>query len=274
MYIVIQPIQLKKPNKNGAYKRHKVSTVSFNSNGIIKTHYSYFPDYEFGRFERPRKDAYKISVHQSYRENGQVKKKQCVICTISFYDIVGSLFALYDYVETGLNNAAKMFNLSDDYPLYDIIEEKLRPLQKQLIEEYICTEEYEAVKQHDQVLKEYRSAKAKFAADYGVDQNEYDYCYNVFGELMDKDYLDIIIKQHESRSYYSKQSSNHSYSSNSGQYGSYQNLKSSNYNDDQKKMLKQFYKSLSMKFHPDMNLDTDTTKEMQLLNQLKDDWGL
>lgn len=29
-----------------------------------------------------------------------------------------------------------------------------------------------------------------------------------------------------------------------------------------------------MKFHPDVNPDNDTTKEMQLLNKLKESWGL
>lgn len=39
-------------------------------------------------------------------------------------------------------------------------------------------------------------------------------------------------------------------------------------------MLKQFYKALPMKFHPDMNMGEDTTKQMQLLNKLKEDWGV
>lgn len=44
--------------------------------------------------------------------------------------------------------------------------------------------------------------------------------------------------------------------------------------DDDKEMLKQFYSTLSKKFHPDVNPGEDTSKQMQLLNQLKKEWGL
>lgn len=36
--------------------------------------------------------------------------------------------------------------------------------------------------------------------------------------------------------------------------------------------MKQFYRELSKKFHPDANPDTDTSQQMQLLNQLKNEW--
>lgn len=55
---------------------------------------------------------------------------------------------------------------------------------------------------------------------------------------------------------------------------SYQNQKNGNYAESEKKMLKSFYVMLSHKFHPDNNPDKDTTKEMQLLNKLKADWGV
>lgn len=43
---------------------------------------------------------------------------------------------------------------------------------------------------------------------------------------------------------------------------------------DETAMLKQFYKVLSKKYHPDLNPGKDTTAEMQLLNRLKQGWGI
>ena len=47
-----------------------------------------------------------------------------------------------------------------------------------------------------------------------------------------------------------------------------------NYKEEDKAVLKQFYRELSKKFHPDANPDIDTSQQMQLLNQLKQEWGL
>ena len=44
--------------------------------------------------------------------------------------------------------------------------------------------------------------------------------------------------------------------------------------EDNKAMLKKFYRTLSKAYHPDSNPDKDTSEEMKLLNQLKSDWGV
>ncbi len=38
--------------------------------------------------------------------------------------------------------------------------------------------------------------------------------------------------------------------------------------------LKEFYRLLSRKFHPDLNPDRDTAEAMKLINRLKEDWRL
>ena len=71
MYCVIQELQLKKADTNGAYKGLAVFTNPFNMRNIPQ--YGYCDAGE--RFERPIKTAYKISVHESKRVNGVVTKK-------------------------------------------------------------------------------------------------------------------------------------------------------------------------------------------------------
>ena len=55
---------------------------------------------------------------------------------------------------------------------------------------------------------------------------------------------------------------------------SYYNYVNDNYTDEEKVILKQFYRVLAKKFHPDSNAGKDTTKQMALLNKLHGQWGL
>jgi hypothetical protein len=274
MFVVIQKIQLKRPNKSGAYKEYKVDTITFSISGVSKTSYSYYPNYDAGRFERPHREAYKISIHQSYRESGKVKKIQCVIGTIGYYTFSES-WGLSDYVESGLDRAAKMFGSPDG--LYELVEAKIAPLRKQIQREYHKSEEYKAVKERKKVQKEYQESKADFAKEYHVDEMEYDYCFDVFGHVMNQVYLDQIIQQAKAYSSYSNYSgSNYGNGNSSGgqDYSSYFKIKPDTYTAEEMPILKSFYKKLAMEFHPDKNPGENTTKEMQLLNRLKESWDV
>lgn len=275
MFVVIQEIQLRKPNKGGAYKDYKVDPISISFNNVTKTRYYYNINYDAGRFERPHRETYKISVRQSYRENGKVKAKQCVLGTIDYYGIAQD-WPLYDYVVSGLDRAAQMFENTDN--LFDLVEAKLEPIKKRIQREFRKTEEYKTIRERDKIQKQYQKAKNAFAKKYNVDADEYDYCYDVFGHVMNQTYLDEIISRSQSyRSYSNYDYGNYSYSGNysgSSSDSSYFNSSSGNYTDEEKQTLKKFYKKLAATFHPDVNPETDTTKEMQLLNKLKDEWNL
>lgn len=71
MFCVIQKVKYKKKNPYGAHKRIEV-TINNCSIGNEKPaqHYSYSDE----RLDRSILDAYKISLHQSYCENGKVKR--------------------------------------------------------------------------------------------------------------------------------------------------------------------------------------------------------
>jgi hypothetical protein len=87
---------------------------------------------------------------------------------------------------------------------------------------------------------------------------------------IEKDYKARQRYEQESRRYYEEYYNNYNQDSSSSYGGSISN----NYKEEDKAVLKQFYRELSKKFHPDANPDIDTSQQMQLLNQLKQEWGL
>ena len=275
MFCVIQEVQLKKPNAHGKH-RELEAFESFTLNG--RTRYSY--RYAGECFERPIRAAYKISVHHSYRENGKVRKRQYSICTVDYYSIATNWFSLDDYSRK-ITQIADAFD-TDPKDLYDLIYKKLDPLTDRIQAEYRQTEEYKVTAEHKAIVEKHQEARSRFHKKYGIDVDEYDYCFDVFGTVVNQEYLNQIEKNYKAQqeaarkyqeysSYYRNSRSNYS---NSSGYGSYSALSGSTYTAEEQGRLKKFYKALSMKYHPDMNPDIDTTAEMQLLNKLKEDWGL
>lgn len=267
MYCVIQEIKKQKENTNGYYKKLEACKM-------LSGYYYY--EYTGGRFERPVKKAYKISLHQSYRENGKIKKKQYAICTVDYYDFATNFFSLYDWGDSKIQKVSEEQKI-DIEELYQLILEKIEPLQEQIINKFRQTEEYKTHEEHEKITTLYAVNKMEFAEKYKVNKMEYDRCYNVFGEVVNAEYLKKIksdyIKKEEyeqkSRSYQEQYYSNYNQSS-----SSYHSSFSSTYDDEDKKNLKKFYRELSKRFHPDSNQGADTSKEMQLLNKLKQEWGI
>jgi len=265
---VVQTIKRKKPDTHGDYREYEVSngTIRY-PDGEEKTYYSHYPNYEAGRFDRPHLEAYRISVHESRREGKKVIKKQCAVATIGYYDLAGD-WGLYDYINSGVNRAAEMFGV--DYEvIYQLVESKVLPLTDKIKKEFHKTEEYKVRRLRDKQTADYEKAKAQFAKKYNIDPHEYDFVYNFYGELMNEEYLNQIIQQYErARSYRKSYSSNYDYSS------SYATTIPSTYTETERDALKRFYRTLSKTYHPDLNPGKDTTAEMQLLNKLKEQWGI
>lgn len=275
MYCVIQEVERKRKNQNGYSKELKSEYMQMSINGQDESHY--WHHYSEERFERDIKKAYRITIHESYRENGKVKKKQFGICTVDYYDLATDWFCLYDWGNSKIETAAKELNCSEE-ELYTLIEKKLEPIQERIIEEFKQTEEYKTHEEHEKITTLYAARKVEFNAKYNLSGNEYDKCYDVFGVLQNPEYLKKIEKDYEarqryeqeSRRYYEEYYNNYNQDSSSSYGGSISNT----YKEEDKAVLKQFYRELSKKFHPDANPDTDTSQQMQLLNQLKQEWGL
>lgn len=275
MYCVIQEVERKRKNQNGYSKELKSEYMQMSINGQDESHY--WHHYSEERFERDIKKAYRITIHESYRENGKVKKKQFGICTVDYYDLATDWFCLYDWGNSKIETAAKELNCSEE-ELYTLIEKKLEPIQERIIEEFKQTEEYKTHEEHEKITTLYAARKVEFNAKYNLSGDEYDKCYDVFGVLQNPEYLKKIEKDYkarqryeqESRRYYEEYYNNYNQDSSSSYGGSISN----NYKEEDKAVLKQFYRELSKKFHPDANPDIDTSQQMQLLNQLKQEWGL
>lgn len=277
MFCVIQEIETKRPDKNG-YPRELISEyLAMSVNGQDCGHYYYF--YSQERFKRPVKPSYRISIHSSYRKNGKPRKRQYVICTVKYYELATGWFSLYDCGDARIQAAASELNADVD-TIYNLIESKLEPLKAQIIAEFHETEEYKTHEKHEEITTVYAARKTQFAKEYGVDGSEYDKIYDVFGKLQNPAYLEKIKAGYEARKEYERKSNEYSRSYyekfygnySSGQQSSYCGGLSGNYNSEERAMLKKFYRTLSKAFHPDSNPDTDTSAEMKMLNQLKNDW--
>ncbi len=274
LFCVIQEIETKKSNKYGYPKEIISNYYQWTIGGEDMSHYSYH--YSEERFERPIKKAYRISIHHSYRENGKVKKKQYVLCTVNYYDLATDSFNFYDWADSKICKVAEELNESID-DIYELVEDKIKPLREQIQAEFSKTEEFITHQEHEKVTTIYAARKVQFGEKYGVNSSEYDKCYDVFGEFKNPEYLEKIKREFqqrkESRSYYEKYYNNYTGNS-SNNRSSYHDLFSNNYADNDKEILKQFYRVLSKKFYPDANPNQDTSEQMKLLNQLKSDWGL
>ncbi len=265
LYCIIQEIENKKPNTYGSSKRLEV--YSFIINGI--PNYSYKHSEE--RYERPIKTAYKVSLRKSFRENGKVKAKIWTLGTITYYYMAE--YGYYEDVEKGIKKAAEETGISFD-ELYQIVEDKLEPLYQRIRKEYTQTDDYKASKEQECITRIHASNKAIFEKKYG--NGQYDFCYDVFGNLMNEAYLK---KLEEQRSYYEKAYDNYDYSSYFNQKqsnynsSSYQEINSSNYTEEDKKKLKKCFKVIAKYFHPDN--ETGDMELMQFVNdKLKKEWGL
>lgn len=268
MYCVIQQVMRKKPSPYGEYKEIEAYQNQWRLDE--NKPFTWAWERSGGRFERPHLEAYKITLHQSYREGGAVRKRQYAVCTMSYYDICENWWG--DCIIGGPDALAEKLGM-DVAELYRIIDTKLEPLRERLEAEFHQSAEYKAKLEHERIIAEHEAAKSRFCQRYGVDKEDYNRCFDVFGTLRNKEYLKRIKLEHKAWKD-SKSSYQESWRSTYEQYtsGSYSIPSASTYTADETAILKQFYWSLSKTYHPDMNPGKDTTAAMQLLNRLKEQW--
>ncbi len=276
MFCVIQETQLKKPNTHGAWREYEVTDMQITMNGGTIHHYGYYPVDDAGKFERPHREAYRISLHFSYRQDGKPRKRQYSLCTVDWYDFADGCFTLYDWAGSKIERVADTEGVDIDH-IYNIVEEKISPLEKEIKKQYHKTEEYKSVKAREKLLKDYQKRKKEFAKQYGQPEAVYDNIFDIHGTLRDADYLARLQREKQQEQAWQREQERawSSYSETGRRtYSSSGFTSTGGYSEADRAHLKKFYRLLSQKFHPDVNPDHDTSEEMKLINRLKDDWGL
>lgn len=268
MYCVIQEREIQKANKYGKSKELIIDTTTCTFQGKTSTSYNYHKGDK--KFIRSIKKTYKISIHESYRDHGVVKKKQWVVCTMNYYDIAEGNIWIQDFMRLSRwDKLLKDINISED-ELGDMVYKKLDLLRESIQKEFEQTEEYKAIQDQDKITTLYYASKITFEEKYGKDT--YNYCYDVFGVLRNEKYLDKIKLDYETQSSYQEnKQDNYKYNWNDFN-NAFGGVKQITHSEGDKENLKKFYKTLAMKFHPDHC--NDDGEAMKLLNSLKKEWGI
>lgn len=263
MFCVIQKIQRKQADKYGAAKRIEL---------VEKEEMNYYGyRYSTERFERPILDAYKISLHHSYREAGKVKKKQWSVTTMGYYDI--AIYGVSDCVTSSkIDDIAAASNVPTE-TIWEMIHSKIEPLQNEIIEEFRRSEEYLIDKQNRELEAAYLKRRDTFDSVYGY--GEYSRCYDFYGTLRNTEYLEQLKSKKAQADDYQKRSeqAQREYQEHGHyQQSSYHTLSPSNYEENERAWLKEIYRMASKKFHPDAPGGSE--EKMKFLTKLKERWGV
>lgn len=273
MYIYVKE-SISKLKTRGYAKELLTGTKQLETGLTINTH-CYSDKY----FIRSPKSVYTIFLCKSYRENGTSKTKQYKIATLSYWDIAESYvddyvdllsaegdetlwFKLLYKIDDILEKDGCLNGLTEDEKkeyaslIHDDLAEKCDFWDK-IIEKFKKTKECKIHEEHRKILQNYKNAKEAFLREYDCYPDEYDICYDVYGNLTNSKYLSRIQSRHSGSDFVSERVI----------------YRDANYSETDLKYLKKFYRTLATRYHPDSN-NNDTTGEMQLINKLKEQWGI
>lgn len=267
MYFCIQELQTKKQVKGYP----KSILIDYKDvDGMRINTYKFSDDC----FDRTIKKAYRITLHESYREKGKVKKYQYVVCTLNYYTIAESyedecnnfledslwekITNKLDAVIDKLEEQKLEMETEQRDDLYNLLADKVNPLFDNIIAEFKKTNEYKEHEIHRKKIQEYKYKKQHFMKEYDALGIEYDICFDLDGNLTNREYFEKV----KNRSYQKSEKDTHHY------------VNTPSYTNREREILKQFYRILGKTFHPDSNVGIDTTEQMKLINKLKSDWNL
>lgn len=272
MYVAVQKIYGK--SKVYGYPEKIVNTI-IDLGTIIR----YGWEYSEERFERENY-SYKITVKESYRENGKVKQKQVVMGTFQWFDFIDH----YVYGDECFDE-----KLADTFPdkpdeverIYDEIDKRINIIEREEYDKWHGSKEYKIHSRHLNMIQKYESKKKVFDGLYG--ENIFEQIYDIHLKVMNQDLYEQLPeirakkkkadeekREYERRSRKEQQKQWEKYFEGFGG-SSYSIGSSSTYTDKEKEYLKKFYRTLATKFHPDI---TGENEIMQFLNKLKEQWGI
>lgn len=259
----IEEYQKSKVESVGAPKSIEVSSFDWSNDGEQGKSYTYQMSQE--RFQRECTKAY----HIQFICDGD----EYLVTNMTYYDFVD--YDISNFIsERILEELAGTAKMTVDQ-LRPIIMEPVLALQTRIRQEFSQTEEAITNQKNQEIIKEHEEKRKKFIMEMGLDGAKYDRCYNVFGELMDGAYLAKLKDMIADREKFSEQSRKKHKQAWRNFAGNNEFLKAKGiFKAEDKATLSKFYKVLAKKYHPDANPGIDTSKEMQLLNEIKKDWGV
>lgn len=252
MYIYVKITKSKRKSKG--YGKELIPGTKEIGNIIVNT-YSYSEDC----FEREPKWIYTITLLESSRDANKVKTKQATVCSVNYYDVAEDAIEEKIYFDMLEKLDEAILKIKGE----QLSEDELEELQDEfaaktnfiddIYEEFKQTEEYKVHKKHYDILRKYQKRKEKFLEENDCFDTEYDVCYDIYGNLTNKNYLYKIQNR--------KKKIKEIYNVNTS------------FDDDDKILLKKMYRTLCKAYHPD-NCSIDCIQEMQLINRLKEQWGI
>lgn len=272
MYVTVQKIY----GKLKAYGYPKeVVTTETDTGTTIRYGWKYSED----KFERENY-SYKITVKESYRDNGKVKQRQVVMGTYFWFYFVDHWVTTESYFDKRLSEVFADKSNKEIDAIYEEIDEKIEEIESIESKKWMRSEEYKVHSRHLDLIRKYDSKKKYYDKYLGEDY--FEQIFDVHMKVMNKALYDKIPtlhsakvkkddeqREYERRSYEEQQNRWEKFYQD---FGSSHSLGSGgNYSDKEKEYLKKFYRALATKFHPDVTGDNEV---MQFLNKLKGQWGV
>ena len=272
MYVTVQKVYGK--SKIQGYSKDVVTTRL-----QLGTTIRYGWTYSKEKFERENY-SYKITVKESYRENGKVKQKQVVMGTFHWFDFIDH----YVY-----NDEYFYRKLVDIFPdkrgqidnIYDKIDKKIQEIQSIESKKWTSSQEYKVHNKHLEMISNYESKKKECDELWG--EGYFEQIFDIHMKIMNQQLYEQIpqirakkIKEDKEKREYERRSYEEFQKTWDNFYKQYTSSSysiglSSNYSDKEKEYLKKFYRTLAIKYHPDVIGDNEP---MQFLNKLKQSWGI
>lgn len=237
-------------------------------------------EYTEEKFERDNY-SYKITVKESFRQNGRVRQKQVVMGTFHWFDFIDHYVYPDDWFYAKLEEIFPNKTQDQINTVCDEIDKKVGIIEREEYDKWHSTKEYKVHNKHLNMIRKYESKKVVFDELYGEDI--FEQIYDIHLKVMNQDLYEELPKiraekkksDEEKRAYErrSREEQQRQWDDFYRQYSSssYSIGLSGNYTDNEKEYLKKFYKVLAMKFHPDVIKDNEP---MQFLNKLKEQWGI
>lgn len=273
MYVTVQKVK----GKSKVYGYAKdVVTYTTSIGTTTKYHWHYSED----KFERENY-SYKITVKESYRENGKIKQRQVVMGTYHWYDFIDHYVYSDDWFNDKLEEIFPDKTQEQIDAVCDEIDKKVNEIEREESDKWHSSKEFKVHNKHLNLIQKYELEKKTFDMLYGEDI--FEQVYDIHLKVMNQDLYKQLSKlraekkkadeakrEYERRSREEQQKQWEKYFKGFGD-GSYSAGSCSNYNNKEQEYLKKFYRVLAAKFHPDVTGDNEI---MQFLNKLKEQWGV